>query len=380
MAKLTSDQKRQIVSKYKEGALGTVLAKQFDVCSSTIYNVLDEAGVKRRHRQHSLDEYVFDVLNEQSLYWLGFLLGDGWYKKTKNTLTGIEVQLAGKDISHICKLRAFFGSSHRIRKCLRKRRGKYHPSCVLQIPSPQLASRMSSWLGNPKGIAVKEVFTKSRHFWRGLVDADGHLAKPRRGYTRPLVNLASDRLEHLEMFLRFLKENNVLTQDFLIKPDGCIFRVDISGNSAARTLKLLYKDCSVALSRKLKDATAFFDWQGVGRGGKAEPKLKPVQENELIGLYKKGTPIKKLIDKFTVCRQTIYNILKKKGVQVDRPSAWNPKTASRNRQIVMLFSNGTSQDELAKKFNLSRITINRILRNQDDKYKSSNKARKDTKR
>ena len=64
-------------------------------------------------RTCTLNESSFDVLTEQSAYWIGFLIADGniCYKKG---IPIIALHLKDIDLPHLHKFREFVGSSHKV--------------------------------------------------------------------------------------------------------------------------------------------------------------------------------------------------------------------------------------------------------------------------
>ena len=122
----------------------------------------------------SLNEAVFDVITEESAYWVGFLMADGniSYKRERPI---IALHLKETDLPHLEKFRMFLGSSHKIGHYVNKRFG--NSSCSLSFSSERIATRLAEY-----GVVVRKCFVgksiglqDSKHFWRGVIDGDGHL-------------------------------------------------------------------------------------------------------------------------------------------------------------------------------------------------------------
>jgi hypothetical protein len=66
-----------------------------------------ERGVIFGKKKYSLDESVFDILTEKALYWIGFLMTDGWISKERTGNPRIGLVLAEKDYGHLVKFSKF---------------------------------------------------------------------------------------------------------------------------------------------------------------------------------------------------------------------------------------------------------------------------------
>ena len=92
--------------------------------------------------------------------------------------------------------------------------------------------------------------TRSRDFWRGVVDGDGSLGLLANGYAY-FGLVGSRRL--LEPFLSFLQSND-LGARITIRPEKMIFQVATAGHIAEKIVSSLYENASVALDRKVASA------------------------------------------------------------------------------------------------------------------------------
>ena len=67
------------------------------------------------------------------------------------------------------------------------------------------------------------------------------------------------------------------------------------------------------ISERTKAGLARAKAQGkhIGR----RPKLSKMEIKELVRMYREGVPIKRIAEKFGVSRQTVYNYLRREGIQ-----------------------------------------------------------------
>jgi len=158
----------------------TYIAKLFKAHNATIRNVLKYKGIERRDHSEStklfhnttLDENVFDDINEFSAYWIGFLLCDA-------TISGesrIQLELSPKDKDHLEKFKLFVNGSQKIVELHKKQSicGKY-TSVIYSFQSKHMVSKLSEYYIVPRKTGTEEAhisLQNNKHFWRGVLDGD----------------------------------------------------------------------------------------------------------------------------------------------------------------------------------------------------------------
>jgi hypothetical protein len=65
-------------------------------------------------KKYSLLDSIFDTVTEQSAYWMGMLMADGWIFKEKTGNPRIAITLAEKDYAHLVKFSRFLKSTYPI--------------------------------------------------------------------------------------------------------------------------------------------------------------------------------------------------------------------------------------------------------------------------
>lgn len=170
----------KLLRRYMQGEGKVALCREFRIRESRFDILARDNGVKVRDRHariRTLREDAFDDLRSAAAaYWYGFLLGDGSIVPRGGTWQ-ISVTLQGTDLGHLEKLKAFMCSENKItfyRRTAQRKSG----SAIWQVTSKALGDSLIR-----RGFAARKSFTavipeegaKSRHFWRGLVDADGTL-------------------------------------------------------------------------------------------------------------------------------------------------------------------------------------------------------------
>jgi hypothetical protein len=128
-------------------------------------------------RKYKVNEEYFDVLNENSAYWLGFLYADG-YVRLRNGRSGtLKLKLKDTDRNHIEKFLNDIDSDHPI-KCGIDGKSKF---CLTSVNSNKMVKRLFE-LGcvNNKTFKIRlPDLTQNlmSHFIRGYFDGDGSISK-----------------------------------------------------------------------------------------------------------------------------------------------------------------------------------------------------------
>ena len=224
-----------------------------DVRDRTVYNL-------RMSRLNSLNEHAFDNLQcESTLYWLGFLCADGCLQKKTNQIV---LKLAIIDTAHVIAFQKFMGSSH---KLTITKQGK---AALSQFRSNILHKKLSELGISPyksKEFYCPSELTTSRHFWRGVVDGDGHLnyADKRKSY---LITLAGNRLV-CEAFRLFVTNQGINSKaNVCLGNGGGWYSITFKGGLLApKVIDLLYTGATVYLERKYQLAMELLEHFGVGR-------------------------------------------------------------------------------------------------------------------
>jgi hypothetical protein len=134
-------------------------------------------------RKCQSNEHAFDVVTEESAYWIGVLMTDGniCFKKGKNgRIMGhvISLALQERDLMHLQAFQRFIGSSHRLYHRVNYKTIVPSKSYELSFSSPKMASTLVSYGFVPKKskVAKVQLLEDNRNFWRGAIDGDGTIS------------------------------------------------------------------------------------------------------------------------------------------------------------------------------------------------------------
>lgn len=247
---LDGDAKKEVINLYKNGKTTEDIANLYNINNTTVRDYLIKAGVPRDIHgipEYNIDHSTFDVLSEESAYWIGFLMADGCVMKHSDDCYSVSVALSSVDIVHLYKLRDFVNSDKPVKQYKNRR-----DTCSFEIYSKNIAKNLISY-----GVVPRKTYTakalkgidNNRHFWRGVVDGDGSIGCYNNKVKISLTcsNFIIDQFIHFVKSFSYTKANKR-------KRDGS-YGFSVYGNKVATTvIHKLYSDCSISLDRKQESA------------------------------------------------------------------------------------------------------------------------------
>jgi hypothetical protein len=153
------------------------------------------------------------------------------------------VHLAAEDCGHLFKLKAVLGASQTVSRGSR--------SCSFTICSPEMASDLAA-----HGLLPNKTFSTraahipswlARHYWRGVLDGDGHFSED--GSSLTLVGDYDVVFNFRDFVLSFC-----LDVQAKIHRRGSIYAFNIRREATPSVLRVLYGGATVFLDRKYERA------------------------------------------------------------------------------------------------------------------------------
>lgn len=244
------DTKENISKDYKNGMSFSDISKKYNTGKRYINKIIKEFGIIKRSKSESgrvfkVNEDVFYNLNNDAMYWLGFIGADGnVYKNNFNMC------LHSKDVGHLEKLLKFMESDHNVYP-----RGN---TASISISSKRIVDSLARFNILPnKSLAYKptEYLANSSHFWRGMIDGDGCIHISKNGELS--LCLCSGSIECIEMFEKWVKKHCSTTAK--IHKRSCYY-FTIGGKFAKKIINELYgKPHNYSLDRKYELAKLYID-------------------------------------------------------------------------------------------------------------------------
>jgi hypothetical protein len=233
-------------------------------------------------QKYSLNESVFSVIDtEEKAYWLGFLLADGCvYNNPRHV---VRVCIKGEDTSHVSKFLNFVGSNTPVKSYLA---AKKYPTAEVAFTSKNMVSDLiKHGVGPRKSLTcVLPTVDKTleRHLIRGIWDGDGTVLfrAPKSIYPntlKPETQLCGNL--NIITAVQDILVNEVGVSRTTIHPVARIYLFRHVGQHSRSILNYLYKDCTVALERKLQKAQLGMDWA---------PKIQYSANGQLKHMHKVG--------------------------------------------------------------------------------------------
>ena len=238
-----------IIGKYEGGKSARQLGFESNVADVTITLLLKRHGIFIRNRSNAkrtnqIKEDVFDIITEESAYWIGFILADGNVYHPVKRSKQLNIGLASKDWEHLEKFKKFVGSNKSL---------YYNKNGVfLSIYSNRIVEKLAEYGIVPrksKIAKVPDILKCNRHFWRGVIDGDGWVTKHCTN-DRPLIGVCgtSDIVNGFQQFLKYFWSEYKVHKIYC-QSEFC-FETSVCGKWAIKIIHLLYDDCAVALTRK----------------------------------------------------------------------------------------------------------------------------------
>lgn len=244
----------QIVELYKSGFGPSKIVKKLNLKHRyLIYPVLYQHHVKLHPNRpkgtltRDLDESVFDTVNEASAYWVGFLMADGCVWRPPSGMSQIvRLALSTRDVGHLVKFRDFLKSDHTIHY------SKDKTYATVQLSSDKIVNKLISYGVVPRKTRIAKVIglELNRHFWRGVVDGDGHIGISPTCKPHISVTGSKPLMTQLSRFITSQMPNCKLQLCDTRKS----FAISTTGLNATYIIEILYHDCTTYLDRKYHTA------------------------------------------------------------------------------------------------------------------------------
>lgn len=256
---------KAILTLYDAGHSTRAIAAMLGHGKSTVNAVIVRHGGAIRQRPGTdKPDYLDQIGTPEKAYWLGFLSADGSTIATVAHPEGnhISIRLAARDKGHLVKLKAALGATAGVCYGFSNGFGKRTPYVSLTIGSRRLTEALLALGVGPRKSATQEPWNGPAdlmpHYWRGLFDGDGSLARKSPGLWTAFL-CGSEAC--VRGFLAWAHEvcGTEATPYF---KTGCWY-VSISGRyQVPKLVRALYADAPVSLDRKQERADAILAADG----------------------------------------------------------------------------------------------------------------------
>jgi hypothetical protein len=244
-----------ICKRYLDGESTPSLSAEYGVSACTIIRVLKVSDVATRAKvdrhmvgdNHIDREKFSDHGCADTAYYYGLLLADGCINGN-----GVAFSLKAEDGYMVRSIHSWLNAQTKVteRSRLDKRTGKIYHSTSMTFADNVIAGSLRV-LGMRERKSCEEilpdVFKFNRHFWRGMIDGDGHIST-----TSNLINLCGSK-EICQGFLDFAESIGVIGSQSITKVNT-LHRINLTGfDKCKKILDVLYEDSILYLDRKHKN-------------------------------------------------------------------------------------------------------------------------------
>jgi len=306
--KIPLEDRDRIESLYKKLNSIPKIAEIYGVAGITVWRYLKRHNIETRPKgikaptYRKINENAFNVLNENSEYWMGFLYADGnisLIKTINQTTKQFSCFLQTQDKKHIQKCLDFLETDYKIK--LKKSRGANLGYLVkgelfgFQITNPKLVDDLISHGFTTKksesGSITNENLLNSRHFWRGLIDGDGSIGFISKAPSFSLI-ANEEMMGHFYNYIyREVLFDKIFRTAYQLKSgQSFAHHIHFEYNDAKLLVDHFYSNCTIYLDRKMEKAKKIHGWVG---------KRKPINHEEhskIADMLLRGFKIREILE------------------------------------------------------------------------------------
>lgn len=248
--------------RYGTGISVEDIAKLHGISTDKVLTELRRRGVEIRASKTAtipLQEDAFDAITPDVAYWVGFLLADVYVGHVEGKTQSTKLALAERDLGHIYKFRDFLRSGHAIQRRWNTSEFGKNRKASISIPCNHIAETLNSYGlvgGDIDRFCPNERFTRSRDFWRGVIDGDGSvlIVTRRRSHStsfQPILQLVGNELT-VNAFVAYARS---VVRESRKEPrkqssEKYLWAVRFTDRAARLLVKNLYAGATTFLDRK----------------------------------------------------------------------------------------------------------------------------------
>lgn len=251
---ITTEKGKEIVSLYDSGKSIRDIVKLTEVPRTSVrrwveFHCSRIRACKEASFRKSVNHNAFATANQDALYWAGFLMADGCISERHSK--AIILSLQYRDVDHVNKFKQFISAENNV--C------KINNSGSVQARIAVTSDRMADDLGK-FGVIPRKTYTakasdmasKSRHFWRGMVDGDGCIMILDRKHREKqelkiCLNGTFEICSQFAEYTRAIYQHNAN----VLAGNGVAWQIALHAHAAQTVIRHLYTNCRTYLKRKM---------------------------------------------------------------------------------------------------------------------------------
>ena len=244
--KYSEDKVKYIIQEYKKGRTQKDIANELGTYNTTIRRILLRNNIKvlgNDKLQTVVKHNPFlDLEDDETLYWLGYLIADGNVSKERNRIN----ISTNKDPDHLKRYISFLKSPVKLLKYKNKRFNCWEYS--VNFANKEVKEYLISLGITPKkSLDLCINFPVSYSLLRGVIDGDGYIRKYSENYSTIEVGCGS--FTFVNQMKDFLDKENIYSYIKQRDPNFWILHISYK-EEVKKLVNNLYNNASVYLDRK----------------------------------------------------------------------------------------------------------------------------------
>jgi hypothetical protein len=260
---LTDEEKKRIINSFVGGDTYETLVAKFGRHRGVLVKTIKESDIdvravcrqhrSRGRREYSVNESYFSKIETEQQAWiLGFIAGDGNVSLNQHKTPVLAINIAWKDHEIVERIKNEIQYTGPVYKTKSKYRcGDYFYACI-RVVSHQICGDLAI-----QGIHPRKSLTLMpwdgpshlmRHYWRGVIDADGSLCRANDEEWRLCLAGSKAMVEGLKIYCHQITGTKSQAKQ------GCkakSWQIQFGGNKNVRSLvSHFYSDAKISLPRK----------------------------------------------------------------------------------------------------------------------------------
>lgn len=253
---MTTEQELLACEDYKNNVKSSEICTKYHCSTNTLQKIIAKYGIPKRQVHNTKKDLskLYDLTNEETQYWLGFICADGNIEYNADNRI-YKVSLFSKDVEVIEKFTNFIGKEN-VSRHTRKQNG------ILEayISSKALCEYLINTLNiTPnKSLTLNPSLEYTSHFIRGYFDGDGCIRNSSEKQIRYECNITCASKIFIDKIKTILDDVGIYS--IVYKHTDCeAFKIRIDRKEESRKFyKYLYSGATVWLNRKKNNFVALF--------------------------------------------------------------------------------------------------------------------------
>lgn len=294
------------------------LAKKLNISSTGLFGFIKRHNINYIKKiKYECNNSFFDINNQQSFYWAGFIAADG----SINNKGDFALSLKLADYEHIEKFKSIIESNATIYTISSKEviingvETKSSGCATIRFRNKLWLESLKRFNIIPNKTKVYDIPTDIlnhelfHHFLRGYFDGDGWFAKSKDKYNTCKIALGIcgnlsviDKIKN-----KILEKCNIEGTPYLCKQNNIYKLTFAKQHDVAKIIDYIYQDASIYLERKYQTSI-------LAKELDSKTIFLHLDKDKLAESYKRLKSYEKVAEELNCCTSSVFNYIKKYGI------------------------------------------------------------------